>query len=187
MGWIISPVHAAGLSPAHSIWVGSGPAQNGWARSGPVFFLKKIQKYFFGILQFSRVFFMSFWLISSSIFMLLKIQNRILKYPVFVKTSKIQKTLKKKKIVFVHTAKCLKDKKSYCVFYTKKQCFSMHFGFNNQFIKVKRTLAKISKKTTKKIYFVLSFSIRGTILHVIHILDIKSFSNVRIVRFYPIR
>jgi hypothetical protein len=95
--------------------------------------------------------------------MLLKIQNPILKYPVFVKTSKIQKNFeKKKKNVFVHTTKCLKAKKSYCVFYTpKKQCFSMHFSFNNQFIKVKRTLAKISKTT--KILFCLSFSIRGTI------------------------
>jgi len=46
----------------------------------------------------------------------------------------------------------------------------MHFGFNNQFIKVKRTLAKISK-TTKK--FCLSFTIRGTILHVIRISNIK--------------
>jgi hypothetical protein len=56
---------------------------------------------------------MSFWLISSSIFMLLKIQNPILKYLVFVKTFKIQKTLKKrKKNVFVYTAKCLKAKKS---------------------------------------------------------------------------
>jgi uncharacterized membrane protein len=61
----------------------------------------------------------------------------------------------------------------------------MHFGFNNQFIKVKRTLAKISKTT--KILFCLSFSIRGTILHVIRIPDIKSFSNVRTVRFYPIK
>jgi len=49
----------------------------------------------------------------------------------------------------------------------------MHFGFNNQFIKVKRTLAKISKTT--KILFCLSFSIRGTTLHVIRILDIKLF------------
>ena len=47
----------------------------------------------------------------------------------------------------------------------------MHFGFNNQFIKVKRTLAKISK--TKKNLFCLSFSIWGTILHVIRISDIK--------------
>jgi hypothetical protein len=29
----------------------------------------------------------------------------------------------------------------------------MHFGFNNEFIKVKRTLAKISKKQ-QKFYFV---------------------------------
>jgi hypothetical protein len=84
--------------------------------------------------------------------------NPILKYPVFVKTFKNTKKLKKEKNVFVHTAKCLKAKKSYCVFHTpKKQCFSMHFGFNNQFIKVNRTLAKISKTT--KISFCLSFSI----------------------------
>jgi len=31
----------------------------------------------------------------------------------------------------------------------------MHFGFNNQFIKIKRTLAKISETT--KILFCLSF------------------------------
>ena len=86
----------------------------------------------------------------------------------------------------MHTAKCLKSKKSYRIFHiSKKQYFSMHFGFNNQFIKVKRTLAKISKTT--KILFCLSFSIRGTILHVIRIPDIKSFSNVRTVRFYPIK
>ena len=49
----------------------------------------------------------------------------------------------------------------------------MHFGFNNQFIKVKRTLAKIAK--TIKILFCLSFSIRGTTLHVIRISNIKLF------------
>jgi hypothetical protein len=46
----------------------------------------------------------------------------------------------------------------------------MHFGFNNQFIKVKKTLVKISKTT--KILFCLSLSIRGTTLHVIRIPDI---------------
>ena len=62
----------------------------------------------------------------------------------------------------------------------------MHFGFNNQFIKVKRTLAKILKTT--KILFCLSFSIRGTTLHVIRILDIKFFfSDTRTVRFHPIK
>jgi len=71
----------------------------------------------------------------------------------------------------VHTVKCLKAKKIILYFsYTKKQCFSMHFGFNNQFIKVKKTLAKISK-TTKNL-FCLSLSIRGTTLHVIRIPDI---------------
>ena len=54
--------------------------------------------------------------------------------------------------------------------YTKKKYFSMHFGFNNQFIKVKRILANISK--TKKILFCLSLSIRGMTLHVMHIPDI---------------
>jgi len=61
----------------------------------------------------------------------------------------------------------------------------MHFSFNNQFIKVKRTLAKISRTT--KILFCLSFSIRGMTLYVLRILDIKFcfFTDARIVRFYP--
>jgi hypothetical protein len=46
----------------------------------------------------------------------------------------------------------------------------MHFSFNNQFIKVKKTLAKISKTTKKN--FCLSLSIRGTTLHVMRILNI---------------
>jgi hypothetical protein len=52
--------------------------------------------------------------------------------------------------------KCLKTKKSYCVFHTpkKKQCFSMHFGFNNQFIKVRKTLAKNFKNNKNIILFV---------------------------------
>jgi len=87
----------------------------------------------------------------------------------------------------MHMAKCLKTKKSYCVFHIpKSNVLACNFDFNNQFIKVKRTLAKISKTT--KILFCLSFSIRGMILHVIRISDIKFFfSNVRTVRFYPIK
>ena len=62
----------------------------------------------------------------------------------------------------------------------------MHFGFNNQFIKVKRTVAKISKTT--KILFCLSFSIRGTTFHVIRILDIKfCLSDVEQLGFTPLR
>jgi len=74
----------------------------------------------------------------------------------------------------MHMAKCLKAKKSYYVFHIpKNNVLACNFDFNNQFIKVKRTLAKISKTT--KILFCLSFSIRGMILHVIRILDIKFF------------
>jgi hypothetical protein len=52
MGWNISPAHAAGLSPANSIWAGSGPAQDGGPGPAqfffPIFFVKrKIQKIFF--------------------------------------------------------------------------------------------------------------------------------------------
>ena len=58
----------------------------------------------------------------------------------------------------------------------------MHFGFNNHFIKVKRTLAKIAK--TIKNLFCLSFRIWETTLHVIRIPDIKFFfSNARMVKF----
>jgi hypothetical protein len=47
----------------------------------------------------------------------------------------------------MHTTKSSKAKKSYCIFMQqrklqkkkKKICFSMHFDFNNQFIKVTRT------------------------------------------------
>ena len=63
----------------------------------------------------------------------------------------------------------------------------MHFDFNNQFIKIKKIVVKISKTT--KVLFCLSFSIRGTTLHLIYILDIKFFffSDVRTVRFYLIK
>ena len=55
-------------------------------------------------------------------FVILKNTNPILKYPVFVKTSKNRKKFEnRKKNVFVHMAKCLKAKKSYCVFHTKKK------------------------------------------------------------------
>ena len=64
----------------------------------------------------------------------------------------------------------------------RKKCFC---GFDNQFIKLKRTLAKIEK--TIKFLFCLSFSIRGTTLHVICIPEIKIFSDARTVRFYPIK
>jgi len=130
---------------------------------------------------------MSFWLISGNIFMLLKIQNLIWQYSVFIKTFKNTKKFKNRKYVFMHTAICLKAKKTVlCFSYTKKQCFSMHFGFNNQFIKFKRTLAKISKITKILFCFVLISKI--TNLYVKRIPDIKnifSFEKHRKIRFLP--
>jgi hypothetical protein len=64
----------------------------------------------------------------------------------------------------------------------------MHFGFNNQFIEVKRTLTKISK--TKKNYFCVVLVPGITNLYVKRIPDIKkifSFDNIEQLGFYPIR
>jgi hypothetical protein len=64
----------------------------------------------------------------------------------------------------------------------------MHFSFNNQFIKVKRTLAKISKTTKILFCFVLVSGIIN--LYVKHILNIKkvfSFDDLEQLGFYPIR
>ena len=56
----------------------------------------------------------------------------------------------------MHTANSLKSKKNHIVFSNNKEnfkkvyiCFSMHLGFNNQFIKVTRT-KPIFQKTQKK-------------------------------------
>jgi len=102
-------------------------------------------------LQFPRVFVTLFFINIGLYFYVIKNTKSSIKIPGF--RQNFQNTKNFEKNVFVHTAKCLKAKKSYCVFYTpKKQCFSMHFGFNNQFIKVKRTLAKISKKQQKILF-----------------------------------
>jgi len=64
----------------------------------------------------------------------------------------------------------------------------MDFGFNNQFIKVKRTLAKISK--TKKKLFCVVLVTRIMNLYVKRIPDIKrvfSFDDIEQLGFYPIR
>jgi hypothetical protein len=63
----------------------------------------------------------------------------------------------------MHTTKSLKNKKNHIVFSYykenfKKICISMHFDFNNQFIKVTRT-RPIFQKFQKKNLF--SFNIGG--------------------------
>jgi hypothetical protein len=64
----------------------------------------------------------------------------------------------------------------------------MHFSFNNQFIKVQRTLAKISKTTKILFCFVLILGIMN--FYVKRIPDIKkvfSFDNIEQLGLYPIR
>ena len=110
--------------------------------------------------------------------MLLKIQKSDIKIPDFRQNFQNKKTILK---MFLCIRPSVSKLKNHGVFLLKKkQCFNMHFGFNNQFIKVKRTLAKISKTTKILFFFIffiflcLSFSIRGMNLHVKLILDIKT-------------
>ena len=70
----------------------------------------------------------------------LKAKKTVLKYPIFINIYIYIYIY----ICFMHTVKSLKvKKKSYCIFIQQRKlqkiCFSMHFGFNNQFIKVTRT------------------------------------------------
>jgi hypothetical protein len=85
----------------------------------------------------------------------------------------------------MHTAKSLKSKKIILYIHTTKKtflkkyiCFSMHLGFNNQFIKVTRTRPIFQKKTPKKIY-IFSLLISG-----ITNLYIKRTPNIKKLVFY---
>ena len=75
----------------------------------------------------------------------------------------------------MHSAKSLKEKNHIIFSYNKenfkKKSFSMHFGFNNQFIKVTRTWPIFQK--FKKNYFVF-FQSGIMNLHVKRIPDIKT-------------
>jgi len=53
--------------------------------------------------------------------MSLKIQNLVLKYPVFIKTFKNTKKFENRKNIFVHTAKSLKVKKNHIVFFIRQK------------------------------------------------------------------
>jgi hypothetical protein len=75
----------------------------------------------FGILQVSRVFFVILVNIKQYFYVAKNIKSDI-KIPDFRQNfQNTKKLVLKKKIIFVHTAKCLKAKKSYCVFHTKKK------------------------------------------------------------------
>ena len=87
--------------------------------------------------------------------MLLKIQkNLILKYPIFVKNfQKYKKIKKKEKNVFVYTAKCLKAKKSYCIFHTpKNNVLARILALITSLLKSREYWPKFQKQ--QKFYFV---------------------------------
>jgi hypothetical protein len=103
-------------------------------------------------------------------FLYRKNTNPVLKYLVFVKTLKkylcfhaygqVSKSIKKNHIVFSY------NKENF-----KKKYFSMHFGFNNQFIKITRTWP-LFQKNPKQLFS--SLLISGiTNLYVKRIPDIK--------------
>jgi len=86
---------------------------------------EKLKKYFWNFTIFPFIFYVILINIKQYFYVAKKYKNPILKYPVFVKTSKIQKKnfVKKKKNIFVHTAKCLKAKKIIVFFIHQKTMF----------------------------------------------------------------
>jgi hypothetical protein len=72
----------------------------------------------------------------------------------------------------VHMAKCLKAKKSYCVFHTpKNNVLACILALITNLLKSREHWPKFQKQQK----FYLSFSIRGTTSHVIRIPNIKFF------------
>ena len=133
----------AGLSPC--CWAGSAQP------------ISKKYIYIFQYLWFPHVLIYVFFCLISVFILHRKNKNLVLKYMVFVNFWKVQKKiLKKKEKCFLCIQPSISKLKNHSVFHTPKKSyfFSMHFGFNKQFIKVMRTLAKISKTTKFFILFV---------------------------------
>jgi len=97
-----------------------------------------------------------FCLILVCFFCHFKNTNPVLKYPIFVKTSKNRKKIeKKKKNVFMHMAKCLKAKKSYCVFHTKKNnILACILALITSLLKSREHWPKFQKQKKKFIFFI---------------------------------
>jgi hypothetical protein len=67
----------------------------------------------------------------------------------------LKKNLKKEKNVFVHTAKCLKAKKSYCVFHTpKNNVLAYILALITSLLKSREHWPKFQKNNKKFISFV---------------------------------
>ena len=131
-------------------------------------FKKKIKKIFVSFIIFPR----SFYVILINIgqyFYVVKYKSGI-EIPGF-RLSRIQKQ-NKKKYFFVHTAKCLKTKNSYCIFlYTKKKnVLACILALITSLLKSREYWPKFQKHN--KILFCLSINIPGMTLYVIYIPDI---------------
>jgi hypothetical protein len=115
--------------------------------------------------------------------MLLKIQNPILKYLVSSKLPK--KTCFEKRKMFLCIRLSISKLKNHMVFFIQKKnnVLACILALITSLLELREHWPKFQKQQK----FCLSFRIRGTILHIIHIPDIKCFSNVRTVRFYPIK
>ena len=147
LGWVQPTVYGPGQ--AHPRMGGPGQAQ--------FFFSKrKIKKYFWNLTIFPRIF-MSLWLISSSFFYVVKNAKSDIKISGFRQNFKNTKKFEKKeKNILCIRPNLSKLKNSYSIFIQqrklqKKKCFIMHFGFNNQFIKVTR-IWPIFQKNPKKLF-----------------------------------
>jgi hypothetical protein len=137
LAWASDQAGLARSSPATR--AGLGPARK-----------KNSSKIFSKICDFPQIFYCILINIGF-VFLYCKDTNLVLKYPIFVKTLK-------KRFVFMHTTKSLKNKrkKIRLYFHTTKKIskiyISMHFGFNKQFIKIMRTRPIFQK--FQKNYFV---------------------------------
>ena len=118
--------------------------------------LINIWLYFFYVVKNTKIWFLNTWFSSK--------KKSSIKY---------KKIKKREKNVFVHTAKCLKAKNSYCIFFIHQKkiyILACILALITSLLKSREYWPKFQKTT--KILFCLSLSIRGMTLHVMHIPDI---------------
>jgi hypothetical protein len=150
-------VHGACLcrrGEADGGWAESGPARQWWAKSSPA----KYNIYLYvcvcvclKIYDFHAFYFTLFCIISVCILCRKNTKSGI-KIPGF---RQLKKNLKKEKNVFVHTAKCLKAKKSYCVFHTpKNNVLAYILALITSLLKSREHWPKFQKNNKKFISFV---------------------------------
>ena len=150
MGWNISPAHAAGLSPAHSIWARSGPSQDGWARSGPVFFLKKISKILFWNFTIFPCIFYVILINIKQYFYVAKNTKSNIKIPGFRQNFQNTKNFEKKKL-FLCIRPSVSKIKNHIVFFTpKNNVLACILALITSLLKSREHWPKFQKKQQKK-------------------------------------